>query len=331
MVRVAGRPLVFVAVARYRKVVIEYRTRAAEHLFHPVVGRHVAVEVHVFPGAVVGRVVALRVAFEYRIFVLRAHEVIGVLRNQRILVGHVFHTAVDVVVDRYAARFAALGRDDDYTVGTARTVNGRRESVFQHVDGLDVRCRDVRDALHRESVDNVEGRAVLRDGARTAYTDADVGVGVALGCGHLHTGHTARHGFAHRGYRHLGQRFAVDGRYRAHYVAAFHGGIAYHHHVVQLVRAFREGHFVVGLRGLERHIAVVIADEAHPELLGRGRDFDPELAVQVGAYTERRPFHHDRCGQHGPHGILDGAGDGPALGRSAPCRQRNERQNERQA
>ena len=169
-VGVTGRPLELVAAARDAQVVVEGRTRAAEGLVEPVDALHVLVEVHVRESAEVGIVVVLELALDHGGLVLVLYEFIGRHRGQRILVGELLDTVIDVVVDRDLAGLTALGRHDDNTVGTTGTVDGRREGILQHVDRGNVRSRDVGDALHGEAVDDVERRVVLRD--RTAAADA---------------------------------------------------------------------------------------------------------------------------------------------------------------
>ena len=55
-----------------------------------------------------------------------------------------------------------LGGNDDYTVGTARTVHGGCRSVFQHLHRLDVVCAQERDVIHKHSVHHIKGVAVIR-------------------------------------------------------------------------------------------------------------------------------------------------------------------------
>lgn len=328
VVGITGRPRELLAATGHRDVMVEHPAFAAEHLVHPVVAGHARIHVHILPQTVVALVVTAQVALQHGVLVLRTDEVVGVLRNQRILVGHVLETVVEVVIHRDAVRSAALGSHDDNAVRTARTVDGGREGILQHVDRLDIRSRDVGDALHGETVDDVERRAVLRDRTGTAHADLDVGVGITLGRGHLHTGHTARHGLRNRGDGHLGQRFAAYRRDRTHDVTALHGGITHDDHFVHRGRGFAERDVVDRFRSHQVDDLIVVAHVAHLDLLGGGGNLQREFTVHSGAHADGRSLNHDRSGHHGPHRILNSTGNGTALGRNLTGCQRNERQNE---
>ena len=132
-------------------------TGAAEDLVDPVVGGHTLVEVHILVHAITGAVETGDIVLEERILVLGAHEIVCVLGNECVLVCHLLYAGIGVEVDGNFAFLTALGGDDYNTVCTAATVDSGGEGVLQHVDALDVGGRDVGDALHGESVNDVEG------------------------------------------------------------------------------------------------------------------------------------------------------------------------------
>ena len=148
-----------VGAAYNREVVVERVADAAEGLLLPVVGGHVVVLVNVFPvaeeigeGRRVGLVILL--GLEHFQLVVPLHIVFGAEHVER--VGHLLPRIVGIVGHLSLALLAALGRDEDNAVGTARTVDGRRRSVLEHVDGLDVGRRDVADVVDGETVNDVE-------------------------------------------------------------------------------------------------------------------------------------------------------------------------------
>ena len=230
--RIGGVPLELVAAARNRQVVVELLARTAEKLVHPVVALHAVVEVDVGERSEVRLVVVRDLVLDGGQLVLPLGELRGVERLHLVLAGDVLEPPVYIVVYVHLALLAALGGDQHDAVGAARTVDGRRKGVFQNVDRLDFRRGDVADALHGESVDDIERRAVRRERTRTAHADADFGVGISLRGRDLHTGHAARHRLGDRGHGHLLERLGIHRGDRTHDIAAFHGGVTHDHHVV---------------------------------------------------------------------------------------------------
>ena len=150
-----------------------------EHLVHPV--RPVAV-LNGFPlvgredGGVVGRGVPLArraIGLAAHVHVVLAHQHVGILRPS-------VDAHITVVGQTRLSGLTFLGGDDDYAVGTLRTVDGGRGSVLQDFDALDVRRCDVGEvgALHavddeERLVGNVVGELILHVGERTLTTDVD--------------------------------------------------------------------------------------------------------------------------------------------------------------
>ena len=74
-----------------------------------------------------------------------------------------------------------LGRDDDHTIGSLRTVDGSSGGITEHVDALDIIGRDDRDVNTRNTVYYI----VRRHGTRTqcrSTTQCDSGRTVRVGC-----------------------------------------------------------------------------------------------------------------------------------------------------
>ena len=83
--------------------------------------------------------------------------------------------------------------DDDDAVGAARTVDRCCRGVFENGHRLDVfgveRC--VRKVLDGESVDDVKGRIVLREGVRAADHDVEIRARLSVGRGDVDACYTA--------------------------------------------------------------------------------------------------------------------------------------------
>ena len=232
---VAEGPPDLVGASGHGDVVAEVGARVAEHLLNPVVAGHAAVELHVVVDAEVGHVVFVIPAADHRELVLVPDEVVGTVHLNSIGVGHLLHSPVDIVAHGDLAARTALGGHEHYAVRAAGSVDSGREGVLEHVDGLDVGGGDVGDALNREAVHYIEGGTVLGDGAGAAHADLDLGVGLALGRGHLHAGHTSGKGLADRGHGHRREGLAVDRRHGSEQVLAFHGRIADHDSLVEII------------------------------------------------------------------------------------------------
>ena len=94
-------------------------------------------------------------------FDLIADKIVGI--HHLHLLGHVLEAVGSRVGDGGFALEAAVGLDDDDTVGTACSVDGRGGGILQHGQRSDVRHVDRRrgEILHRESVDDIQRRIAL--------------------------------------------------------------------------------------------------------------------------------------------------------------------------
>ena len=98
------------------------------------------------------------------------HSILGGVKHIAVL-PWVLPAVREVVVHVYSALLAALGGDEDDTVGSTCTVDGARGSVLQHLDALDVaRVQIVDAALDGHTINDVERVAVV-DGSDTTDTN----------------------------------------------------------------------------------------------------------------------------------------------------------------
>ena len=327
--RIGGVPLELVAAARNRQVVVELLARTAEKLVHPVVALHAVVEVDVGERSEVRLVVVRDLVLDGGQLVLPLGELRGVERLHLVLAGDVLEPPVYIVVYVHLALLAALGGDQHDAVGAARTVDGRREGVFQNVDRLDFRRGDVADALHGESVDDIERRAVRRERTRTAHADADFGVGISLRGRDLHTGHAARHRLGDRGHGHLLERLGIHRGDRTHDIAAFHGGVTHDHHVVHRRRLVFEPD--VDLRfaadGDALRLHTDIGD--HQRLLRSVGYVERPLPVDARTRSQSRTVNDHRSSDNRfARRILDDSSDFLSRGRGGQTHTQQEQQGE---
>ena len=227
---VTGRVGHLVTLARECDVVVLRGGRTSEDDLLPVVARIVLIKVHVFVNAEIRLVHRADGVPVDRLFVLPEGVLVRVEHvGHR---GHVFQSRIGVERHLHAVLPGALGRDHDDAVGAPRTVDGRRGGVFQHVDRLDVRGRDVGDRRNGEAVHDVERRTALRDGVSAADVHRHLGVGGAVGGEHLHAGQFARDGLGDVVDGGADDFFGRDRRNGSREVGAAHGSVADHDHFV---------------------------------------------------------------------------------------------------
>ena len=165
------------------------------------------------------------------VIVLGEHRQVHKLK----ILGHGLYTGLGVEVDVHAAGLAALGGDDDDTVGTLDTIDSGCGSILQDVHGLDIVRVDggqcvlgtaSRLCVDEHAVDD-DHRFVGRvDGVDT--TDAD-GRTAARHTGvlrHLHTGRAALEYLVGGGGDGLGDSVRSHGRYGSGKVALLDGCVA---------------------------------------------------------------------------------------------------------
>ena len=307
---VAGRPAYLVCTSGDGHVVVEGSARVPEHLLYPVVALHVLVEVHVLIKPEIRHVVILIRPSYKREFILVADEVIWAVHLYGVLVGHPLLAPVGVVAYGELAVCAALGSDEHHSVCTAGSVNGRGEGVFQHVYGLDVRGRDIGNALYRETVHYIERRTVLGDGAGTADTDLYLRVRVSLGSGHLHSCHPSGKSFRDSGHRGGGNGLAVHGRNGTYEVLPLHTRITDDHGLLKEIDIlFKDD--IDHMRIADDHTLRPQTDHREYKSLPlRIRDIYHIVARLVGSNPRSSAVHeHGDSHQWSPFRILDNTSD----------------------
>ena len=308
-VRGAQRETGLVRAARYREVMRLSPGRTAVHLRLGVAAGHPAVDVEIGRRAeVAGEGLGVLAAFERGQLVLHLHEFIGLHNVDHLR--HVFHLREGVVGDRRFAGFGRFGGDDDDAVGAACAVDGCRGGVLQHVDRLDVVDRNVGDALHGESIDDIERRIVLRDGPSSAHAYLYICVGRSVGRGDLYAGHASGEGLGHVRNGRIREDPARNGGYGAREIAFGHRAVADDHDLIHRNDILFEDDGVDGFFLRKGHFTRGVSDEGDAQCLGVGRDFQIEDAVGARGGAGGRSLDHDgdaghRLPGHGFHASGD--------------------------
>ncbi len=162
------------------------------------------------------------------------------------------------------AVLSPLGGDHHHTIGSTRTVDGRGRSVFQHLNGGDVRrvdtgqhTRTTRSVAARgDTVDNIQ-RLVAIQGVDTANLHGDATTRRTGVLHHLHTGYASLHGLLKRSVDTLLDGIFIDRSHRTGEVGTLHHTIAHDDNVVKRLRIFAHGHIqtaACGHFGCERGI-----------------------------------------------------------------------------
>ena len=282
-----------VVAARDRNVVV-LRPGGTERFVLPVHPLHVPIildrlvavgnAVVVAAGPVIGRaeLVGPRLG-------LQLHELVG--REQIEGLGDLAVAGRTVVGHHGAPHLTGFGRHHHHAVGGARTVDGRRGSVLEHLDRLDVRVGEVVDIVHLETIDDVERRSVAVDRTDTAHLDVETGARSAVRGGDLHAGDLPSESLHHRTGLVAFDILRGHRSDRTRQVAAPHGAVTHDHHLVHDVRFGNEFDLQPGLGG-DRHFLGFITqvrENQHVAFLDRNR----ERTLQVGRDTLRRTFDHD--------------------------------------
>ena len=141
---------------------------------------------------------------------------------------------------------ALLGGDEHHAVGGARTVDGGRRGVFQHLHRLDLVGREVSDGVvalaHGNAVNHIERVVARRDGRSAAHADHHALTGRAVGLDDLHTGGLALQGSGSRGDRTAREVVGLDDRHSRREVLLFDRTVTDRHHGVEGHGVFAEFH-----------------------------------------------------------------------------------------
>ena len=215
----------------------------------------------------------------------------------------VAHVAV-VAHLRSLTHAALLRGDDDDTVRTATTIDGRCRGVFQHRERLDivgvhhrqrVGCTLHALSVHGQSVDH--NQRVVRGFQRRATADADGGA-AARGttvAGHRHTCHLTREHVLGAGDETVVLLVGLDGRHTTGEVVLLGHTITDDHHVFQHLRVVLERHHHIGCRADGCRL---IAHVGHAERLALA-GLHLEVSVEVAHHACLRADHTDGSSDDG--------------------------------
>ena len=175
-----------------------------------------------------------------RIFISRPIDIaplVGIQQIQATGVG--LHRQRSIEGDRGLALLRALGRDDDDTIGSLRTIDGGRGGIFQHLDRLYVIAVDNGTGVltGHHTVDHVK-RAVGIATERGGTTDRGSGAKSTrrtIGR-HGHTGYTTLQRLHDITCRHVGHIFHFNDRDRTGQIGFLFGRVTYYHHFTQSLR-----------------------------------------------------------------------------------------------
>ena len=207
---------------------------------------------------------------------------------------------------------AFLRRDDDDAVGSAGTVDGRRGSVFQDRETLDVvgvdRSKRVAHACaavtgYRHAVDDDERVVAGGQGCGAADADRSAVTGLSGSGYDVQTGNLAHERLA-RGVDGTTVDFVIfDGDDGTRHITLFDGTVADDHDLVQELVVFREGDGGGHFGCLEGQGGV--ADAAHLDGRIRRRNPEGEVAVKIRHGTVVRARLEDGGSDHGTHLVDD--------------------------
>ena len=114
-----------------------------EDLSHPVVPGGILVQDHILECSEILGILVLGLFLVasvegHRILVVELGELVGIQGLHGILVGEGLDAVITVIAQAHLAARSFLGGDEHHAVGTAAAVDGRGESVLEHVYALDI-------------------------------------------------------------------------------------------------------------------------------------------------------------------------------------------------
>ena len=165
---------------------------------------------------------------------------------------------VAIVAHHGFAGFAALGGHQHYAVGTARPVNARGRSIFQHFQRGDILRVDVVDATcNRDTIDHVQRVVGGIDGPAAANAHRHAATRLAACLNNVDPGCSALQRLPGIGHRKLRYFLGGDRRNGPGGLAFLLGTVAHHHHVAKGTHIVLQGHvnlaFPVEIYGLSGH------------------------------------------------------------------------------
>ncbi len=204
---------------------------------------------------------------------------------------------VDIQRNIRLAGLAALGGDDDDTVGTTRTVDGRGRSVFQNVHRLDVGGVEIERRTIFHAVDQDERVVACEERTGPAQVDVELAARLTRGLREVHARHFGLHGLHGVGGSHVFQVARLDGGNRACEVALLLHGIADDHQFVKVLVVFFHRDVEARLSG-HAYFLFAVAHIAHFQCGIVGHVGDGEVAVKVGHAADGSAVHDDAHSDH---------------------------------
>ena len=187
---------------------------------------------------------------------------------------------------------ALLGGDDDDTVRTAATVDGRGRGVFQDGERLDVVRIDQRQrvvhtfrgiVVHRHTVDDNQRAVGGVQRSAAANTDFGTSARFARRCVDIHAGNLTLDHVLGRGYHTVILLIGLHGNDRTGEVVLLGHTVTNDHHVVQCRGIFLQCHSDIGSCLYGGRLVAYVGNGERSALFGR----DGEIAVEIGNSSPR--------------------------------------------
>ena len=223
---------------------------------------------------------------------------VGQLHN----VGGHLHAGVTVVAHAGVSHLSLAGGHDDDAVGRPDAVDGRRRSVFENSERLDVGAGEEVDVVHKCAVNHVQGLGIVADGAHAADLDAGACARSAA-LGDLHAAHHTGKCRHRVGGSLLRELVSLDVDYRGGKVLGLLGAVTHHHNLLQEGLVFgqvdQRGHF-----GSLEALGCVAHTADLDHCVGTGHR-EQEISVQARRCAVGRSGLHNCGAYHGPQFVLN--------------------------
>ena len=151
------------------------------------------------------------------------------------------HGHAAVIAQLRLTNLSFLCSNDNHTIRTTGTVNSRSRSIFQDVQRFNIRRVDGAGngrVFHRETVDDIKRRVVLRQGVVTTNHDVHGSARRTFAGRHIHTGNTSSQVLVERADRRIQQFVHVRLGHGTCQVFLSHLLVTYHHDFIQHLRVF---------------------------------------------------------------------------------------------
>ena len=198
--------------------------------------------------------------------------------------------------------FLCLARgDENHAVGSTRTVDGRRRSIFEHLhrnDVLRVDLLQIAGVAPGESVDDHQRGIRTVERRVTADTHRRRSSGILRGVDHLHAGHAALQQSVDRVGGNVGEFLGLDRGHGARQVALLDLSVTHDHHFVHRRSLFHQ-HDIERGAAADLHRLRFITDEIDGQTGVRRHSGQRESPVGTGRGALRRTGYDDRRARHG--------------------------------